>query len=107
MHVITDDITCTGPPGDLLDVTDPLQNGAPPRTSASATTPSAVMDQRMPGHLEQITPTLIPPLREPVRYVSDPDFDSDPLAPARGIAVGIALSVPFWALTGLAVWFVL
>jgi hypothetical protein len=103
MHVITDDITCTGSPGDMLDVTDPLQNVAPPRTSASATTQSAVIDQGRPGRLDRITPTLIPLLREPVRYVSDPDFDSDPLAPARGIAVGIALSVPFWALTLLAV----
>jgi hypothetical protein len=34
-------------------------------------------------------------------------LDADPLAPARGIMVALLLSVPLWALIGLALWFIL
>jgi hypothetical protein len=33
--------------------------------------------------------------------------DEDPLAPARGIAIGIGIGIALWIAIGLGVWFIL
>ena len=103
MHAITDSVL---PTPHSVDIDDPL-NVTPVKADASVANPSSVRDRRRPGRLEQVSPALIPLLREPTRYVDDPGFDSDLLAPARGVLVGLLISVPLWALIGLGIWLVL
>jgi hypothetical protein len=81
---------------------------APAEASAPAAIPSAIPDQRRPGRLEQVSPTLIPLLRGAAQNVDidlDMDYTAD-LAVARGIAFGLCLAVPLWALIGLAGWLI-
>lgn len=70
-------------------------------------------DRRRPGRPDHASPHLIPLLR-----VSEVEaaaaFDAadelpfeDALAPAQGIALGLAVSVPLWAIIGGIVWAVL
>jgi hypothetical protein len=103
MHAITDSVL---PTPHTVDIDGPL-NVTPDKGDASVANPSGVRGRRRPGRPEQVSPALIPLLREPTRYVDDPGFDSDLLAPARGLVVGLLLSVPLWALVGLGIWFVL
>jgi hypothetical protein len=91
----------------MADLIDPLLKVAPPEAGASVSTPSVVTDRRRPGRLAQASPALIPLLRKPTQFVdTELNSNTDPLAPARGILVGLLLSVPFWALVGLGVWFI-
>ncbi len=32
--------------------------------------------------------------------------DDDPIAPARGVALGLLIVIPLWALIGCAIWYV-
>lgn len=78
-------------------------------------------ERRRPGRLETINPHLIELLRCPEEIsptiedeaidilstrIQD-DIDTDLLAPARGIMLGLAISLAMWALIGLADWFLL
>jgi hypothetical protein len=105
MPVIIDSAPVTQRPAYIDGLIDCFLEAASSKAGASVATPSFISDQRRPGRLEHVSPALIPMLRKPGQYV-DAD-DSDPLAPARGIAVGLLLSAPLWALIGLGVWFIL
>lgn len=104
MHV-TDSILLSPHPAEDMD---DLLNATLAKAEGSIAT--GLHDRRRPGRLDQISPALIPLLREFAQFVDDPDFDADPLTPARGIFrgifVGLLLSVPLWSLIGLGVWFV-
>ncbi len=78
-------------------------------------------ERRRPGRLETINPHLIKLLRCPEEIsptiedeaidilstsIQD-DIDTDLLAPARGIILGLAISLAIWVLIGLAGWFLL
>ncbi len=63
-------------------------------------------DRRRPGRPEAVNPHLIMLLRDPTAP-EDPDLiqrSQDDLGAARGIAVGLVLSAPFW---GLVAYFLL
>jgi hypothetical protein len=78
---------------------------APPPSS------SVIEDRRRPGR-QDASPHLIPLLRDPIgtdpdallREPTDPSSDRKELAPAIGILVGLALSVPLWGLIGALMW---
>jgi hypothetical protein len=99
---------------EVLARTDPPLITGAAKAGASFADPAVVPDQRRPGRLAQVNPALIPLLREPTRYVDDPaaveyiaaDDDSDARAAGRGLVVGLLLSVPFWAVIGLGLWFI-
>jgi hypothetical protein len=97
MHVITDRVTA------------PRFANAPEDAPAEASTPVATSsDRRRPGRLEQVSPALVPLFRGAAQN-GDIDLDIDytaPLAAAHGIALGMCLAVPLWALIGLAGWLI-
>ena len=71
-----------------------------------ASTLMAIKDRRRPGRSDQASPHLIALLRNPEAAnipapspgeVDAPPLGSDDLASARGIVVGLVLSVPLWA----------
>jgi hypothetical protein len=92
----------------MAELSGPLLKAAPATAGESVTNASALPDQRRLGRLEQVSPTLIPLLRGTAQDVdTDPDIDhTTNLAAARGIAVAACLSVPLWALIGLAGWLI-
>ncbi len=85
------------------------------QTAEQASTPAEIKDRRRLGRNDQVNPYLIPLLRDPtaVDIPAPPPCEtealplSDQLAPARGIAFGLVLSVPLWAVVAGAVWAVL
>jgi len=99
---------------DVIDKTNPPLIVEAAKAGAAVADPAVVPDQRRPGRRAQVNAALIPLLREPTRYVADPaavekiagDDDSDARAAGRGLVVGLALSVPFWAAIGLAFWYI-
>jgi hypothetical protein len=71
--------------------------------------PSVVADRRRPGRVHYAQSTLIELLRHKPGGATDTEVDptyetSDLLAPARGILVGILLSVPIWCLLAAGLW---
>ena len=71
---------------------------------------AASKDRRRPGRPDQASPHLIPLLRTAEIEAAaasgmgdELPFD-DALAPAKGIAVGLLLGVPVWAVIGLVAW---
>ena len=91
---------------ELLEAAKP-DLAPPPAISAAS------KDRRRPGRSDQASPHLIPLLRtgeiEAAAETGTGDglpFD-DALAPAKGMAVGLLLSVPVWAVIGGIVWAVL
>lgn len=75
--------------------------------AASATqTPVETTDRRRPGRLENVSPVLIPILRnaEPTTVI---EFDEvDQAAAIRGLAFGVLLSAPIWvAIAYIGMWF--
>lgn len=84
-----------------------------PATKPGPVAPPAAKDRRRPGRSDQVSPHLVPLLRTfeaeaaPVPATADGLPFEDALAPAKGIAVGLALSVPLWAAIGGIVWAVL
>jgi hypothetical protein len=108
MPVIIDSSPVTQRPADIDGLIDCFLEAASSKAGASVATPSFIPDQRRPGRLEQVSPTLIPLLRGAAQDVdTDPDIDyTTDLAAARGIAVATCLSVPLWALIGLAGWWI-
>jgi len=85
------------------------------QTAERASTPAGIKGRRRPGRNDQVSPHLIPLLRDsaavdtpaPPPYEREAPLLNDQLAPARGIAFGLALSVPLWAVIAGAVWAVL
>ncbi|MDE2462543.1 MAG: hypothetical protein KGO02_02330 [Alphaproteobacteria bacterium] len=47
---------------------------------------------------------LAPPIPADAKLASNPFDETDRLRPARAIANGLLLSVPFWLLLGFAIW---
>jgi len=86
---------------------DILGEGAPAPDSANAET---APDRRRPGRLPDVSPGLLPLLRNPVAVeipaekAPDAGYTRDELDAAKGIAVGIFLAVPLWCLIALAIW---
>lgn len=80
------------------------------RARTASATPK---DHRRPGRPDQVSPNLVPLLRTSPVIEAVPAFEGadgpvdDALTPARGIAVGLVLSVPLWAVIGGVVWAVL
>jgi len=85
-------------------------------TSVSAVAAAAIAvaadDRRRPKRLNRVSPELVPLLREPAAAklsapllgeMNVPSYDDD-LAPARGIGIGLVLSVPVWAIISGLVW---
>ena len=69
--------------------------------------PSVVQDRRRLGRVQQVSPALIPLLRDPAHYVdADLDEDTNPLTPARGVMIGSLISVFLWAFIALGCWLV-
>jgi len=85
------------------------------QTAEQASTPAEIKGRRRLGRNDKVSPHLIPLLRDPaaVDIPAPPLCEtetpplSDQLAPARGIAFGLVLSVPLWAVIAGAVWAVL
>ena len=68
-------------------------------SSDSDTVPEkqATGDRRRPGRMENVSPALIPVLRQPTLTI-DLNTNNDDFRLSKGIAVGVLLAVPFWAL---------
>ena len=88
--------------------------GAAKPDLAPAPVADASKDRRRPGRPDQASPHLIPLLRTAEieaaaasGMAEELPFEEDALAPAKGIAVGLMLSVPVWAVIGMIVWEVL
>ena len=80
--------------GDIVDLLDPLLYATRPvKATVPAANPPAARNLHRPARHAQCVETV-------------PDTATDPLAPSRGIAVGLVLSVPLWAFIGLGVWFI-
>lgn len=90
-----------------VDLPDTLPNTEPAKAGAVDADVAVAPDQRRPGRLDRVSPALLPLLRDPAQCVDAASCeDSDLQAPARGIVVGLLLSVPLWALFGLGIWFI-
>ena len=75
----------------------------PLTTKPEATNQAVAADRRRPGRPKHVSPELIPLLRTselpPTLDEGDEDMtleDADQLSGLRGIAFGLALSVPLW-----------
>ena len=86
------------------------------KVPASATLASPTdTGRRRPGRPKQVSPHLIPLLRSSTPSgiggltvgETDTSILEDDLAPAKGVLVGLALSVPLWAGIGALAWAVL
>ena len=68
--------------------------------------PAAPTERRRPGRLQSPDAELIPLMRRPGADADKADdyatkwTPRDPVAPPRGIALGVALSAPIWAAMG-------
>ena len=86
---------------------DSLEDGTPAQSGVAAET---VPDRRRPGRLTDVSPDLIPLLRDPVaiEIPSDdalaPEHSRDELGAAKGIVVSLLLAAPFWFLIALGIW---
>jgi hypothetical protein len=84
---------------------DSLGDGAPARSRLTAET---APDRRRSGRLEDVSPELIPLLRNPAAIEIPPDeplaLERDELGAAKGIVVGVLLVIPFWLLVALGIW---
>jgi hypothetical protein len=100
MPITTDSAPATQRPAGIDGLIDHSLEDAS-QADASLATPTLIPDQRRSGRLEHVSPALIPLLRNSAQGV-DAEIDTDPLAPGRGIVVGLLLSATFWAVIGLA-----
>ena len=77
--------------------------------------PAKIKGRRRPGRIDQVSPNLIPLLRNPptadIPELLPGEVDLPPLedemAPATGIMFGLALSIPIWAAIAGTIWAVL
>lgn len=60
-------------------------------------------DRRRPGRMNEVSPTLLPLLRDPVADSEAYDRDDD-LRSSEGIAVSILLSAAPWAIIGAIIY---
>ena len=86
-----------------------LPGAAKPDPAPAPVASAASKDRRRPGRPDQASPHLIPLLRTAEIEAAAPGIGDEPpfedaLAPAKGIAVGLLLSVPVWAVIGGIVW---
>lgn len=94
-----------------MTLKEPVQVTKPEPVCAPAA--SAAPTGRLMGRPGQISPNLVPLPRMSPMIEAVPAFEGadepvdDALTPARGIAVGLVLSVPLWAVIGGVVWAVL
>ena len=90
-----------------------LPGAAKPDAAPVVAASAASKDRRRPGRPDHASPLLIPLLRTAeieaaaASGTTDELPFEDALAPAKGIAVGLALSVPLWAVIGGIAWAVL
>ncbi len=85
------------------------------RTGEQASTLAGTKSRRRPGRNDQVSPHLIPLLRNPATTgiptplpdEADTSPLEDDLAAAKGIMFGLAMSVPLWAGIGGIMWTVL
>ena len=90
-----------------------LPGAAEPDLAPAPVVSAASKDRRRPGRPDQASPHLIPLLRTTeIEAAAASDAEGglafeDALAPAKGIAAGLLLSVPVWAVIGMIVWEVL
>lgn len=83
---------------------------AQPASAFGPVLAEVIDDRRRPARLDCVHPTLIPLLRGAftpdllLPEETDVPLGRGYLAPAQGIAVALALSVPLWAVIGLGVW---
>jgi hypothetical protein len=95
-----------------MTLKEPRQAIKPDPARAPAVS-AASKDRRRPDRPNQISPHLLPLLRTSeigdaaASGTADGLLFDDGLAPAKGIAVGLLLSVPLWAVIGGIVWAVL
>ncbi len=96
------------------DATDQPADAAVPATPSIApvsTTPApdvAVSDRRRPGR-SSVHPVLVPLLRQPgsVADQSDAVEEWEDRAPGRGLVIGVSISILFWAIGLVALFFAL
>ncbi len=72
--------------------------------------PPVIADRRRPGRVHYAKSTLIELLRQQPSGATNEEADatyetSDSLGPARGILIGILLSLPVWCLVAAGLWF--
>ena len=73
--------------------------------SATQTTVDAT-DRRRPGRLENVSPVLIPILRNSEPMITIEFDEVDQAAAVRGLAFGVMLSAPIWVVIAyLGRWF--
>ena len=85
------------------------------QTPEQIAAPAGIDPRRHPGRNDQVSPYLIPLLRNPATMEipaplpgeMDTTFPCDDLAAMRGIIFGLVLSVPLWASVAGALWAVL
>jgi hypothetical protein len=63
-----------------------------------------IRNRRRPGRIEYTNPDQIALLRQPSKIIADEIDNDDPLAPARGIMMGLVVAAPMWVGIGLLVW---
>src|SRR5450631_3717553 len=76
--------------------TDPAPSRVEERDTTSAPSRQVSGDRRRQGRIENISPNLIPLLRQPT-VVAEPTPAGDDLRLPKGIAFGILLAIPLWA----------
>ncbi len=87
-----------------------LPGAAKPDPAPAPAVSAASEDRRRPGRPDHASPHLIPLLRtaeieaDAASGALDELPFEDALAPAKGIVVGLLLSVPVWAVIGGIVW---
>ncbi len=97
-----------------MTLKEPLQT-LEPTLRGKLAAPAALNDRRRPDRLRDVSPHLIPLLRTSPTQDAFPGLSSeegiapfeDELTPARGIALGLVLSVPLWVIIGGVAWAVL
>jgi hypothetical protein len=73
---------------------------------------STAADRRRPARVKNVSPDLIPLLRDPsgveIPGENPPGADKvqDALGAAKGIAFGLLLVIPFWCFVALGIWWV-
>jgi hypothetical protein len=84
----------------IMDMTSQVEEreaAAVPAHQAQARQGTA--DRRRPGRIENISPHLIPLLRQPTVVVEPaPVLTVDDLRLPKGIAIGVLLAIPLWGL---------
>lgn len=98
-----------GPLGGILTVDDPLQDDC---LASPDVVQATQLDRRRRGRPENVSPNLIPLLRNATSLEISPDDAPvtdrvrDDFGPAKGIIAGLLLAIPLWSLIALGVWWI-